>query len=207
MKNKGHELACLITIISKNPDSYMYHTPNIHLTKIQSKVMNIPIIFQNTKGKKEQELKDLETALKKAIKEYKIQGIITGALYSQYQKSRIEKIAKKLKLKVFSPLWHMSQEKEMRDLLKNKFEFILTSIAAEGLDKSWLNKKITNKDIDKLVKLNKKNGLNIAFEGGEAESLVIFCPLFKKRIKIKKAKIVMENKCTGKYLISQAVLD
>lgn len=206
MKSKGHELTCLITLISENKDSYMYHTPNIHLTKIQSKAMNVPLVIQNTKGEKESELEDLEKALKKAIKEYEIKGIITGALYSQYQKSRIEKIARKLKLKVFSPLWHMSQEKEMRNLLKNKFEIVLTSIAAEGLDKTWLNKKLTNKHIDELVKLSKKNGLNVAGEGGEFESLVLNCPLFERKIKIVDSETREENKNTAKLIIKKVKL-
>ena len=206
MKKQNYDLPCLITIKSKNPDSYMYHTPNIDLTELQAEAMDIPILFQNTTGKKEDELKDLEIALKKAKEKYKIQGIITGALFSDYQRERIEKIAEKLELKVFNPLWHKNQEEVMREIMENNFKIIFSSIAADGLDKTWLNKIITNEDIDKLVKLNKRNGLNIALEGGEAESLVLDCPLFKKKIKIIKAKTIMENKCTGRYVIEKAKL-
>jgi asparagine synthase (glutamine-hydrolysing) len=206
MKKQGYDLSCLITIKSKNPDSYMYHTPNIHMTELQSKTMDIPLITQTTKGKKEDELKDLEKVLKKAKKEYKITGIITGALFSDYQKERIEKIAEKLSLKIFSPLWHMDQEKEMRELMKNKFEIIFTAIAAEGFDKSLLIKKITNKEIDKLVKINKRVGINVAGEGGEFESLTLDCPLFKKKIKIIDSEIKQENENTAKLIIKKATI-
>ena len=71
-KQKGHELACLISIISKNPDSYMFHTPNIELVDMQSKAMGIPLIEQVSEGKKELELKDLEKAVLKAKEKYHI---------------------------------------------------------------------------------------------------------------------------------------
>jgi diphthine-ammonia ligase len=203
---KDYDIPCLITIKSKNPDSYMYHTPNIDLTELQAEAMQLPILFQETTGEKEHELKDLEKVLIKSKEKYKIQGIVTGALFSDYQRERIEKIADKLELKVFSPLWHKDQEEVMRELIKNNFKIIFSSIAAEGLDKSWLNKVITTEDIDKLVKLNKKNGLNIAGEGGEFESLVLDCPLFKKEIKILESEIIEEAKNTAKLEIKKAKL-
>ena len=206
MKRKKHSVECLITIKSENLDSYMYHTPNIDIVKIQAKSMELPLILKETQGIKEEELEDLKLALKEAIKKYKIRGIVTGALFSSYQKERIEKIASKLNLKVFSPLWHKDQEKYMRELIRNKFDFILTSIAAEGLDKSWLNKKITDKEVDKLVELNKKVDLNIAFEGGEAESFVRDCPLFKKKLKILDYEIIEDNKHVAKLIINKVRL-
>ena len=101
----------------------------------------------------------------------------------------------------------MDQELEMRHLLKNNFEVIISSIAAQGLGKEWLGKTITNKDIDKLVKLNKKLGINIAGEGGEFESLVLNCPLFKKKIKIIKSQTKLEDQFTGTYNIIKAKLE
>jgi diphthine-ammonia ligase len=206
LMKKKHEISCLITIKSKNPDSFMFHTANIDITKLQAKSMQIPLITQITKGKKEEELKDLEKAIKKAIKKYKIQGIVTGALFSNYQKQRIEKIAKKLDLKTFSPLWHKDQEKELKEIINNKFEIIFSQIAGEGLDPSWLKRKITNKDIENLKKINKKNKINIAGEGGEYESLVLDCPLFKKKIKILKSKIIIDSPYSAKLIITKAKL-
>jgi len=206
MMQQGYIIACLISIKSINPDSFMFHTPGIEMVKLQSKAFNIPLIEQKTKGQKEVELKDLKKAIEKAKKQYNIKGITTGALYSNYQRERIEKIADELQLKVFSPLWHMDQEAELREILSNGFKFIITKIAAEGLDKSWLGKEITEKDIDKLVQLNKKYGFNIAGEGGEFESLMTDGPLFKKKIQIEKTEIKMESKIVGELVIKKAGL-
>jgi diphthine-ammonia ligase len=53
---KEHEIVCLITMASDNPDSYMFHTPNIEMTKLQSEALDIPLISGRTKGEKEEEL-------------------------------------------------------------------------------------------------------------------------------------------------------
>ena len=187
-QKSGHKIACLITIISENPESYMFHTPSISKTIKQAKAMNIPIIIQKTKGKKELELKDLEAAIKKAKQKYKIQGIITGAVASVYQASRIQKICDKLKLKCYNPLWQIDQIQLLKDLIKAKFEIIIIGAFAYPLDKSWLGKKIDNKFIKDAAKLQQKYKINPAGEGGEFESLVLNCPMFRHPLKISKEK-------------------
>ncbi|KYK26755.1 hypothetical protein AYK26_04750 [Euryarchaeota archaeon SM23-78] len=204
MEKKG--VVCLITIISKNKESYMFHTPNIDLTELQAQAIGLQIIKKITKGKKEEELEDLKAAIKQAKEKFGIKGVVSGAFASVYQKERIEKICKELDLKCFSPLWGKNPEKLMREMIANGFKFILSSIAALGLDESWLGRVITNEDIDKLVELNKKIGIHIAFEGGEAETLMIDGPIFKKKIKIIKAEKKMENEHTGIYEIIKAEL-
>jgi asparagine synthase (glutamine-hydrolysing) len=169
--------------------------------------MNIPIILQETEGEKEKELSDLKKALEKAKKEYGIEGVVTGALYSQYQRERIEKVCDSLGLKIFSPLWHMDQEKEMRQLIEEGFEFIFSSVAAEGLDKSWLGRKITAKDVDRLAALRKKVGINVAGEGGEFESLVIDGLMFKKRIRIIDYETRAESQNTARFIVKKAELE
>ena len=139
--SKEHEISCFITIKSENPDSYMFHTPNIDLVELQAESMGIPLITQKTEGKKEKELIDLKKIIKKAKEDYKIKGVVTGALFSNYQGERIDNICKDLDLESLSPLWHMDQELEMRTIIKNNFSIIFSSIAAYGLNKSWLGKK------------------------------------------------------------------
>ncbi len=203
----NYEIACLISIKSKNSASFMFHTPNVDLVSLQSKACGIPLIVQKTTGEKEKELSDLKNAIKKAKKEFEIEGIVSGALFSNYQRERIEKVCDELGLKIFSPLWHMDQELELRAILDNKFEIIFSSVAADGLDKSWLGVPITKEHIEKLKKLNKRLGLNIAGEGGEYESLVIDCPLFKKKIVVEKAELVAQGENTAHFVIKKAGLD
>ncbi|MBU1201315.1 MAG: diphthine--ammonia ligase [Nanoarchaeota archaeon] len=206
MMKQNYSIECMITIQSDNKDSYMFHTPTIELVELQSKAIDIPLIIANTKGEKERELTDLKTALKKAKDEYGVQGIITGALFSNYQRERIEKICDSLSLKIFSPLWHINQESEMREIVREGFEFIITKVAAEGLSKKWLNKRVDDVMIDELVKLNEKISLNIAGEGGEFETLVLDGPIFNKKIIIQKSRIKEEDKNTATMIVEKAGL-
>jgi len=207
LAKQKHQVVCLITIKSSNPDSYMFHTPAIELTSLQAEAMNLPILFFDTKGEKERELEDLEQAIVKAKEKYDFEGIITGALFSEYQSSRIGKIASKLGLVVVSPLWQKSQEEEMQELIDGGFKFILTSIAGDGLDKSWLGRVIGKEDLDKLKEINRKIGTNLSGEGGEYESLVVNCPLFEKELIILDSEILEENKYTARLLIKKARLE
>lgn len=183
-KKQGYEIKCLISIISKNQDSYMFHTPKIELTKEQSKLMNLPIISQETKGDKELELKDLELAIKEAIKKYQIEGIVTGAVESVYQASRVQKICDKLNIECFNPLWQKDQIELLEDILRNKFEVIITKVAAEGLTDEHIGRKLDKKLIKELIILKEKYQINPAGEGGEFETLVINCPMFKSKLKL-----------------------
>jgi len=204
MKKQNYGIACLIAMKSDNLDSYMFHTPGIEMVDLQAEALGIPLVVGKTQGKKEEELKDLIQVLKTAKKRYNVDGIITGALYSTYQRDRIEKVCGSLGLKIFSPLWHINQETEMREILHSGFKVILTAVAAEGLDKSWLNRPLTGKDVDKLVKLKDSIGLNVAGEGGEFESLVLDMPDFKKEIVFKKSQIVMDDERTGRVVVEDA---
>lgn len=206
-KKQGYEIACLISIKSRRDDSYMFHIPNIDLVKVQAKALNLPLIFLESSGIKEVELKDLKKALKIAKKEYKIQGIFSGAIASYYQKKRIDRLCVQLKLKSFAPLWQKNPSEYIKELISNKFDVRITGIAADGLNKSWLGRKIDNKCLTDLKKLNKTKGVHIALEGGEAETIVLNCPLFKKKIKIVQAEKVMENTCTGHYSIKKVKLE
>jgi diphthine-ammonia ligase len=188
-KKQGNELACLISIFSENEDSYMFHTPSIKQVKKQAKTMNIPLIIEKTKGKKEIELVDLEKSIKAAIKKYQINGIVTGALHSIYQASRIQKICDKLNVKCINPIWHKNEFEYLHELIKNKFKIIITGVAAYPLTKEWLGKKIDVKFIEKVKILNEKYKIHPAGEGGEFETFVLDCPLFEKPLKINSKKI------------------
>lgn len=182
-KQEGYELICLITIISENPDSYMFQQVSEGDIQKQANSMQLPVVYQKTKGVKEKELKDLEKAIKKAKEELGIEGLVIGALASVYQASRVQKICDNLELWCFNPLWQKDQFELLDELLKEKFKVKIVKVAAEGLDESWVGKIIDKKVLVELKKLYDKYKINVAGEGGEFETYVLNCPLFKKEIK------------------------
>ena len=186
--------------------SYMFHTPALNIAPLQAKAMDIPLIMKETLGEKEEELLDLQKALEEAKEKYHVEGIVSGALFSTYQRDRIEQICDKLGLKIFAPLWHKPQDIYLQELLNTKFEIILTAVAADGLDESWLGRKVDQAMIQELKKLHARNQLNLAFEGGEAETLVLDCPLFSKKISLLEVQKEMNSPNSGILLIKKAEL-
>jgi diphthine-ammonia ligase len=205
--SKEHSVECLITMKSLNPDSYMFHTPNIGFVKEQAKALGIPLVFVETKGEKEKELKDLEKAIKIAKEKYKIEAIASGALASRYQLERVERICEKLELKSLAYLWHADPEKYLHEIVDAGFEVIIVAIAADGLDKTFLGALLDGKMIEKLKKVHEKTGIHIAAEGGEFETMVLSGPMFKKKLKVIDSEKVMENECTGQLVIKKIEME
>ena len=164
------DVKVLITIDSKNKDSFMFHTPVDKVSELYKKI-KIPLIKVETEGKKEEELEDLKLAIKKAIEEYKIEGIVTGAVASTYQASRIQKICDELDIYCFNPLWMKDQEELLREIVK-KFKIKIVKVAADGLDESWINKIIDEENLEELIELSKKYRFSVSGEGGEIETEV-----------------------------------
>ncbi|TBR07358.1 MAG: diphthine--ammonia ligase [Candidatus Nitrosotenuis sp.] len=203
-QNQGHVVKCLVTILASSEDSHLLHHPNVALTSLQAKSMKIPQITIAAKSSDTKaELENLKEALSAAKKDYSIEGILHGGILSEFQKTKFESVAKDLGLRVVSPLWHKDQSQYMKSLLDSGFEFIITSVSSDGLDKSWLGKKITKDDLAKLEQLSKKYKFNLSFEGGEAETFVVNCPLFSNPIEVQDSSISWDG-YRGRFEIVRA---
>jgi asparagine synthase (glutamine-hydrolysing) len=177
MQRRNNEISCLLTLRSENKDSYMFDSKKTqtHLEKQASK-LGIPLIVQNTEGEKEKELEDLREGLRKAIDQYKVEGVVAGALASTYQRDRVDKVAKELGLKVFTPLWQENQENYMRWLIREGFEVEITDVAARGLTEEWTGKVLDEDSVEELIDLSEEYGFHAAGEGGEYETRVVDFP-------------------------------
>lgn len=178
------EVACLITLLSENKESYMFHTPNIDVTALQAQALCLPQIAKTTAGEKEKELKDLEDAIGEAARKYQIEGVVTGAVESVYQAERVQRICSRLDLWCFNPLWKRDQKALLEELLKKRFKVVISGVFAYPLDEKWLGKEIDAPMISKLLELQQKYGISPTGEGGEIETTVLDAPLFKKTIEI-----------------------
>ena len=163
LRERGYDVACLVTILSDNQESYMLHTAAIEVTKLSSQALSIPLFVGHTKGEKETELEDISSAIKGASSEFSFDTIASGGIASSYQRDRIDGIAKRLGLKAQAPLWGVDQVSYLQNLVTNRYKFILTSVSAEGLDRSWLGREIDQRSILEIIYLSKKYGFNAAF--------------------------------------------
>jgi len=202
---ESHDVVCLISVFSKNKESYMFHVPNIELTKLQANAIGLPLIQKTTKGEKEKELDDLKEAILLAKEGYHIEGIVTGAIESVYQSTRIQRICEDLDLSCLNPLWKKDQIGLLEELVQKGFKVIISGVFAYPLDESYLGKLIDSKMVERLKLVSEKYRLSPAGEGGEFETTVLDAPFFKRRIEIMDYEISYKDNC-GVFDIRKARL-
>lgn len=200
--NEDHEVKYLVSMIPLREDSWMFHYPNIRLVDLFAEAAEIQLVKAETLAVKEREVEDL----KRLIEGLDVDAIVSGAIASTYQKSRIEKMCEQLRLKCIAPLWHENPLNILKEILDLKFEVIITGVYAYGFSEEWLGRKIDEAFIKALIELNKQYGVSLVGEGGEYETLVLDAPFFKKRIKIVEAEKIWKNQ-SGYFLITKAKLE
>jgi len=198
----GFEVECLVSMIPLREDSWMFHYPNIRLVDLFAEAVGFRLVKAETSGVKEEEVADL----KRLIEELDVEGVVSGAIASNYQKTRIEEICRQLGLEFVAPLWGENPVGILGEILELKFEVIVTGVYAHGFNREWLGRKIDEVAVADLVELNGQYGVSIVGEGGEYETLVVDGPLFKKRIAIVEADRVWKGE-SGHLLIAKAKLE
>jgi ABC transporter with metal-binding/Fe-S-binding domain ATP-binding protein len=181
---QNHEILCCISLISTNEESYMFHTPNMRWTSLQAETAQIPHFLHHTQGIKEDELRDLSAAIRCAKDQYQLDGIVTGAILSEYQSSRSCAICDELSLTVLHPLWNIDQDMYMQDLLDQGFSVIISGVASEPFNEVWLGKTLDVETLQTLKEFRRKYHITLTGEGGEYESFVCDAPQFSHRIVI-----------------------
>jgi ABC transporter with metal-binding/Fe-S-binding domain ATP-binding protein len=199
--SQGYQVKYLVTMLPQRPDSWMFHYPNIHLADVFAEASEIPLVKGETSGIKESELEDL----KRLLTGLQVDGIVTGAIRSKYQKSRIDKICQDLNLKSITPLWQEDPQKLLEEIVNLNFEVIIVGVYAYGFDATWLGRKLNQETIKDLVKLAKKYRISIVGEGGEYETLVLDAPFFKKKIQPLQTEKIWENH-SGYLLVKKTKL-
>ncbi len=213
---KGVDIKCLLSVKPARDNSWMFHYPAIEYVRLHAEAMGYPLVQARVSGEKEREIEELAEILQCIQEKYDVDTIIAGMLRSDYQRMRVLFIAEKLGMKVYTPLWRIDQRYYMRKLVEHGFRFIIISITAEGLHPKFLGKILTREDIKEIIEASEKYGFNPAFEGGEAETFIVYAPLFKDKAIFVKGEsirrginewiyVIKEAKLVDKQLIDQTI--
>jgi ABC transporter with metal-binding/Fe-S-binding domain ATP-binding protein len=190
----GHSVECTVTIHPSADDSMLFHYPNSKIAKSVANAMRIPFVgIPSRMGSSKKESEVLEQAMTQVKSDYSIEGIVHGTISSRFQNDIFKEACAKLGLINMTPLWGVRPYDYLHTLVDHEFHIKIVAVSAMGLDPSWLGKDLNRELIDRLDSLGKRYGINISFEGGEAETLTIDCPIFRKRLSIKKFKIVWDG--------------
>lgn len=196
----GWDVSQLISIWPREA-SMMFHVPNIQWSRLGAEAMGIPLATAEASEGEAAELR----ALRGVLEGLDIDGVLTGAIASDYQWSRINGVCHDLGLRTFSPLWRKDQATLVADILAAGFRAIFVAASAEGLDVTWLGRSLDTMALAKLGALHERKGLNISGEGGEYETLVLDGPNFSQAIEVVEAARRWRG-TSGVYQINSARL-
>lgn len=207
---QGWSVEALVTVHITSDDSMMFQLPNTSLAGLQAASMGVPWLPVLSEGIENAEIDDLEAAIRgeseveSAYTRVKadsqsidfpsdlelvegaldIDALVVGALRSDYQKTRIERMCERLGLISYCPLWHHSPEDHMDSLVEHGFDVRLVSVSTEGLGEEWLGARIDKANLSDLVAAASKYRFNLDGEGGEFETIVVAAPHMPQRIDI-----------------------
>ena len=183
--DRGIPVSHLITVRPNDPYSYMFHSSNLDAVPAIAQVSGLQYHEIATHGRKEEELNDLEDGLRALP----VEGIITGAIASQYQRERIELVAHRLALDVYAPLWGMDPLDLMREVAA-RLDAMIVVVAADGLTEEVLGARIDASLIDRLQRISDRYHIHLAGEGGEYETLTLRAPFYHRSVTYATAEIV-----------------
>ncbi len=205
---QGHTIGCLVSMSGKSEESLLLHHPNTMWVRLQAKSMSATPLLSGTidSDDTETEIDALGSLLARAKQEFGVEGVVHGGIRSRFQKSRFGQACSDAGLAVVEPIWGIPSSEYMDALFGAKFEFIVSAVAAGGLDARWLGRRITRLDLERLKILSERHGFAIDFEGGEAETFVVNCPMFDAPIVIRESKLAWDG-YRGRFEIVDAELD
>ncbi len=176
----GFEVPYVVSIKPEKEESWIFHVPNIDMIPAMSEAMERIHVNGFTDGTEEGDM----SGLKNALSNLDIDGIVMGAVWSDYQMDRMNRVCDELGLKVFAPLWRKNQHMVLREIVESGIKAVIIGYYAEGFGPEWLGREIDYDTIADLERLNSEYGVSVTGEGGEYESLVLDSPLHRHPLKI-----------------------
>ena len=176
----GHEIPYLVNVVPEDRASWIFHTPNLNVVPAIAEAMGKELILGRSTGEEDSDME----GLRQALDGLDIDGIVTGAVWSDYQWDRMNLVCGDLGLKFFAPMWRKDQDYLMEQMIDAGVEAVIVGCYAEGFDESWLGRPLNHETLAELRKLRDKYGISIMGEGGEYESLTLNSPSFRYPLKI-----------------------
>lgn len=180
---RGWAVTHLISVYPSDPDSMLFHVPNVRVTALLAEAMGIEHLAGPTEVGQTGELE----ALRRLLRRIDVDGVVVGAVASDYQHRLVNRVAHDLGLRVFAPLWRLDPTRLVHDYLRAGLRIVFSSVSAAGFDASWLGRPWDDTTVDALLGLQRTHGVHPCGEGGEFETLVLDAPIFRQRLEVLRA--------------------
>lgn len=208
----GHELVCLanlsppVSFEGEEMDSFMYQTAGHTAISKLSECFEVPLIRKEILGSAvnqkldylsevaADEVEDMFVLLRDVKQQYpEVEGVSCGAIVSTYQRLRVESICQRLGLTVLSYLWQRDRVELLQEMISAGVDAVLVKVAGAGLEPhKHLGKSLAALQ-PTLMRLHEQFGLDVCGEGGEYESLVLDCSVFKRRLVLHETEVLVDE--------------
>jgi len=179
-EQSGHEVPLLVSIRPVEDSSWIFHTPNLDVVPLMAKSMGKELVTAPTDGTEEGDMEGLRSALEGLD----VDGVVTGAVWSDYQWDRMNLVCGELGLKVVSPMWRKDQGMVLRTMIDSGIEAVVVGCYAEGFGPEWLGRPLDLDAVRDLEELNRRYGISVMGEGGEYESMTLDSPMHSMPLRI-----------------------
>ena len=183
----GWDVAGAVVLRPAADDAWMFHTPALDVVAGVAECLGLPLLEASVRAGQAEEVTDLEAALAQAKAKWRLDGVVSGALASEYQRVRIDGVGHRLGLKTFAPLWHKDPEAYLHPMLGGGWDIRFSRTAADGVPNAWCGQRLDPAKVDAM--LRHKARPHLAGEGGEYETLVLDAPHYRKRLVVEEAAV------------------
>ena len=180
MEQSGHDIPYLVNVVPEHAASWIFHTPNLSVVPLMAESMGKELVTAKSSGTEEGDMEGLRNALDGLD----IEGVVSGAIWSDYQWDRMNIVCGDLGLKLMAPLWRKDQDMLMDQFIDSGIRSMIVGCYAEGLGEEWLGRIIDRQAVEELKAIRARTGISIMGEGGEYESLTIDSPMHSRPLEI-----------------------
>lgn len=199
----GFEVERIVTFLPQDPESKLFHVPNVRWTTLQAEAIMLPQDVVSVPENREREV--LHQTLLQLKSKHGLEGVIAGIIASNYQRRVLQEVCDEVGLQLITPIWGHDQFEVVHQIIREGFKAIVVGVYAEGLTQQWLGREVDETFIKHLRDLSETWKINPSGEGGEYETFVVDAPHFTKRVKVLDCEVVWYRNW-GELIILNAML-
>jgi uncharacterized protein (TIGR00290 family) len=183
----GWDVVAALAMRPAEDDAWMFHTPNLDAVRGVAECLGLPLVEAPSRSGKDEEVTDLEAAVRSAKERFQLDGLISGALASEYQRTRLDLVGHRTGLRSFAPLWHKEPRAYLDGLVAGGWDIRFSRAAAEGVPSDWAGQRLDAMKVAAMVGHSARP--HVAGEGGEYESLALDAPCYGRRLVVDKSRV------------------
>ena len=174
---QGAVPAVLVNMMNENGKISRSHGLPFALLEQQAQAMELPVVAIPTSWKEYE--KTFIHTLQETKSVYDLDAMDFGDIDLQAHRDWEEAVCQKAGMQALLPLWQRNRKELLLEMLANGIETMIVSCNAV-MGETFLGQYLDHHMIGVLESMN----IDVCGENGEFHTLVVHCPLFKKRVQL-----------------------